>query len=390
MMSTPLLAAMFWLGIAGTMYAYVGFPALVSLVTRAKRRTRVLAHSETPDTLTIIIPAYNEEGSIETKIRNTLASDYARHLLEIIVVSDGSTDRTNDIARSFEPAGVRLLVQEQRQGKTAGLNRAVETARGDILVFTDANALYASDTLQRMTRHLRDPNVGLVSGYTRYRRTAIGGVSEVTNAYTSLERIIKRGESRWGACVGADGAIFAMRRSLYRLLRDDDINDFVLPLGVIDQGYECVFAEDAVCSENPGKNLESEFRRQSRITNRTLRALWRNAHLLNPIRFPVFAFFLFSHKVARFLVPIFMAVTGVALLLLAPTGGFYLATAIAVLAGVVAVALSRWLPRWRGLSRLFDLASVFATINLAILSGWWKFLNGHGDVTWQHDRSPIR
>lgn len=385
MSTTSLLAVMFWTGVFGTLYAYVGFPALVSLLRRANRPRHPGPAGVRP-AVTVIIPAYNEEASIGAKLRNTLASDYPPHLLDVVVVSDASTDRTNDIAQSFESQGVRLIVQPQRQGKTAGLNRAVDGARGDILVFTDANAAYPPDTLGCLVRHLGEPGVGLVSGYTRYRLTGSGEVAEVTNAYTTLERVIKRGESVWGCCVGADGAIFAMRRPLYRTLRDDDINDFVLPLGVIDQGYACVFAEDAFCSESPGQNLESEFRRQSRITNRTLRALWRNVHLLNPFRFPGFAFFLFSHKVARFLVPIFLAVSAIALILLAPAGGLYLAVGAAALLGVVVSLASRKLS---SPGRLLQFINAFLTINMAVLDGWRKFLTGHGDVTWQPDRSAV-
>jgi cellulose synthase/poly-beta-1,6-N-acetylglucosamine synthase-like glycosyltransferase len=385
MSTTSFFAGMFWTGVLGTLYAYGGFPALATLLARASRRRHRGQDAARP-AVTVIIPAYNEEAGIGAKIRNTLASDYPRHLLDVVVVSDASTDRTDHIARSFEREGVRLIVQPRRQGKTAGLNRAVDGARGAILVLTDANAAYAPDTLGNLVRYLDDPGIGLVSGYTRYRLTESGDVAEVTNAYTTLERLIKRAESVWGCCVGADGAIFAMRRSLYRRLRDDDINDFVLPLGVIDQGYACVFAEDAFCSESPGQNLESEFRRQSRITNRTLRALWRNAHLLNPFRFPAFAFFLFSHKVARFLVPIFLALSAVALILLAPSGGMYLAAGAGALLTVVAALASR------GLSspgRLLQFVNAFLTINMAVLDGWRKFLTGHGDVTWQPDRSAV-
>jgi cellulose synthase/poly-beta-1,6-N-acetylglucosamine synthase-like glycosyltransferase len=252
-------------------------------------------------------------------------------------------------------------------------------ARGDLVVFTDANASYSPSMLATLVRYFENPRIGLISGYTKYTMTEAGHVADATNAYTALERVIKRGESRWGCCVGADGAIFAMRRSLYRTLRDDDINDFVLPLAVIDQGHECVFAEDAFCSEHPGKDLESEFRRQSRITNRTLRALWRHAHLLNLFRFPRFAFFLFSHKVARFLVPVALVPSTIALAWLAPRGGVYGAAAIAALLALALATLSR--------TRALQFVNVFLTMNLAMLDGWRRFLTGRADITWQHDRS---
>jgi cellulose synthase/poly-beta-1,6-N-acetylglucosamine synthase-like glycosyltransferase len=309
----------------------------------------------------------------------------------VIVVSDASTDGTNEIVRRFADAGVRLLIQETRRGKTDGLNRAMALARGEIVLFTDANASYLPDTIQRIVNRFVDRRVGMVTGYTRYRISGEGNISEATNLYTSLERLIKRAESAWGCCVGADGAVFAVRRTLYRPLRQDDINDFVIPLRVIEQGYACVLAEEAYCTELPGKTLESEFRRQSRITNRTLRALFRNAHLLNPLRFPVFAFFLWSHKLVRFLVPPLLVLSAVSLLFLFPRGGLYGLGALVGGLVMFVIALSRSggavaqsLPG----AKFVRLIDVFVTTNVAVLHGWWKFAAGRADITWQHDRSP--
>jgi len=389
--TTLFLEVTFWVGALGMLYAYAIFPALATLF--APRR-RALTPGATPSAqtvpITVIIPAYNEESSLPAKIANVLETEYPSPLIDVLVVSDGSTDRTNDIARSFESHGVRLLVQETRQGKTAGLNRALEVARGEIVVFTDANAAYQPSTIATLLRYFDDPRVGLVSGYTAYTVTGTGEVAEATNAYTSLERVIKRAESAWGCCVGADGAIFAMRRTLYRPLREDDINDFVLPLSVVAQGYRCLLADDAWCSEHPGKNFESEFRRQSRITNRSLRALRRHLHLLNPLQFPVFSFFLFSHKVMRFLAPVLMIMSSVVLVVLAIQGEWPYQLLLAVLVVVAALlavdARSDSPDTWLRRSRLMRMLSAFVTINLAMLNGWWKFVTGQTDVTWQHDR----
>jgi cellulose synthase/poly-beta-1,6-N-acetylglucosamine synthase-like glycosyltransferase len=383
------LAAVFWLGCAAALYAYVGFPALM-LVAASRRHRQPRTGPETL-TVSVIVPAYNEERSLEQKIRNVLGAEYPRSLLEVLVVSDASTDRTNEIARSFREDGVRLLVQETRSGKSAALNRAMRLAKGEVVVFTDANAMYPPDAIARLARHFRDPAIGLVSGYTRYLITG-SGVAEATNLYTSLERIVKRGESRWGCCVGADGAIFAMRRSLYRPLRHDDINDFVLPLNVIEHGFRSVFDDGVFCSEHPGTTVESEFRRQSRITNRTLRALWRNARLLNPVRFGLVSVFLFSHKLVRFLVPGALGVAAMALALLVRPGIVPLAVACAMTAALAFAArladgrVARGASRL-GLKRVAGAAQLFLATNAAVLRGWWCFLSGRPDSVWQHDRS---
>ncbi len=392
MSADSILVLTFWIGCGAALYEYVGFPAIAALLARIKGPGKAsVGGGEAEASLTVIIPAYNEQDSIEAKIRNVLAADYPRELLDIVVVSDASTDRTDEIARSFEAQGVRLIVQETRRGKTAGLNRAIELARGEIVVFTDANAMYPRDTIGRLVRHFDRPETGLVTGYTRYVVGDKGEIAEATNAYTSLERLLKTAESRWGSCVGADGAIFAVRRSLYRPLRDDDINDFVIPLSVIDQGYRCVFAADAFCSESPGKRLDSEFRRQARITNRTLRALWRNAHLLNPARFGLFSFFLFSHRVVRFLAPVLLTLSAVSLALLARAGTLSRLASLGVVAVVAVAAFLHYRPGaargWPSLARFCSLIKIFVTINVAVLEGWRKFLRGRHDVMWQHDRS---
>jgi cellulose synthase/poly-beta-1,6-N-acetylglucosamine synthase-like glycosyltransferase len=384
----PLLVA-FGVGLLGPLYAYVIFPAAMALVAR-QTRARLAPAAARPEPrrpVTIVVPAHNEERSLEGKLRNVLASDYPRALLDVIVVSDASTDGTDDIARAFEDDGVRLIVQERRRGKTAGLNRALTVARGEIVVFTDANALYPPEAVGFLTRAFDDPAVGLVTGSTRYVARA-GGIVEATNAYTRMERVIKTAESRWGCSVGADGAIFAVRRSLYRPLRDDDINDFVIPLSVIEQGRRCVFVDDAFCIEQPGRSVDSEFRRQARITNRTIRALWRHAGLLNPLRGGPFAFFLFSHKAIRFLVPALLTLAAASLTLLARTHVWAAAALVAAAVGGALAIGSRGTRVVRSrVGRVLALVDLFLTINAAVAEGWWRFLRGRTDVVWQHDRA---
>src|SRR2546425_5819430 len=184
MNAESILVTTFWIGCCGTLYAYFGFPAIAALAAATKRAQPVnLERSGVPGTVTVIISAYNEEQSIAAKMRNVLASDYPQASLDILVVSDASTDRTNDIVRSFGKEGVRLIVQETRRGKTAGLNRAIDAARGDIVVFTDANAMYAPDTIATLARYFDDRSIGLVTGYTKYVVADTGEVAEATNAY---------------------------------------------------------------------------------------------------------------------------------------------------------------------------------------------------------------
>ena len=377
-------------GVTAAMYAYVGFPMLAALLGAVcTRRRAIIDRRIERRKVTVVISAYNEERSLDAKIRNVLETDYPADRLQVLVVSDASTDRTDEIARSFHDRGVRLIAQPIRRGKSLGLNDAVEEARGDIVVFTDANATFTPETIPMLVRYFTDPAVGLVTGYTRHVARGAGEVAQATNLYTSLERVIKIAESRWGCCVGADGAVFALRRRLFKPLQYDDINDFVIPLNVIQQGSECLYATGAFCVEPTSESVTSEFRRQARITNRTLRALWRHADLLNPFRFGLFSFFLFSHKIVRFLVPALMTVAVVALGLLAglhmPSllGAALIVAALALVTRKVPIPAEGVVAQIARPLRMLDIAM---TVHVAALQGWWHFLNGRRDVMWQHDR----
>jgi cellulose synthase/poly-beta-1,6-N-acetylglucosamine synthase-like glycosyltransferase len=378
-------------GLVAAVYAYVGFPALAALLGAVSPRHRAIVDRRSERRkVTVIISAYNEERSLEAKIRNVLATDYPRHRLQILVVSDASTDRTDDIARSFATDGVRLIVQPIRRGKSIGLNDAIERARGDIVIFTDANATFTPHTIPTLLRYFADPAIGLVTGYTQYESDGSGEVARATNLYTALERTIKIAESRWGCCVGADGAVFAMRRRLFYPLRPDDINDFVIPLEVIAQGSECVFASGAWCAEPASETVASEFRRQARITNRTLRALWRHVGLLNPFRYGLYSFFLFSHKIVRFLVPVLITCSMVALGLLAGLRWPSLAIAVIVVAVIARLMRTAVPPAFASraiAARPIRMVNIAVTMHAAALQGWWHFLCGRRDVVWQHDRS---
>ena len=381
----------FWFSLLAVVYAYIGYPSILWCLTWRKSSTTPSLRTDAFPVMSVVIPAYNEERVIGEKIRNILDSHYPKEALDVVVLSDCSTDGTDRIIRGFADRGVRLIRQEKRRGKTAGLNRVMGSVSGEIIVFTDANAMFPAGALKRMADRFSDPGIGMVTGSTRYQVSENGETTEVTNAHTRLERFIKRAETLQGSCVGADGAVFAMRRSLYGILREDDINDFVLSMKVVDAGYRCVFDDEIFCSEESGKDLGNEFRRQSRITSRTLLALWRYRHLLNPFRYGLFSWHLASHKVVRYLVPFFL---------------------LSMTASLVPLAIERWsfrvvLTGWAVLlvlpmlrdrfpfgileqgaaGTILRLCHAFLAINLAMLHGWGKILTGRVDVMWQPGRA---
>jgi cellulose synthase/poly-beta-1,6-N-acetylglucosamine synthase-like glycosyltransferase len=276
---------------------------------------------------------------------------------------------------------VVLIPCAERQGKTACLNRAVPAAKGEIVVFTDANAMFAHDLLEKIAGNFSDAQVGLVTGWTKYRN--VSGEEESVGLYGRMEKITKEAESLVSSCVGADGAIFAVRKPLYRPLQDHDINDFVIPLHVIGEGKRAVLDPEIYCHETPSNGEGKEFRRQVRITNRTLGAIWRNVRFLNPFQYGWFAFFLLSHKLIRLLVPFFFAGTFVIAFWLSSQSAFFAGYAFAqtLFVGLGAAAL-----RFRGAGRAGQLCSFFLLTISAQLVGWGDWATGKSAVMWTPQR----
>ena len=366
-------------------YAFCGYPLLLALLAplAGKGRKGPAAGAAAWPTVTLLISAHNEEAVLPGRLDNALALDYPADKLSILVVSDASTDGTDEMVKGYAARNGRvgLLRQAERRGKSAALNEAVAAAAGEIVVFSDANSLYGRQALRELVRPFADPRVGLVTGRTKY--VAAGGARESASLYSRLELWTKRNESRLGSCVGADGAIFACRRELYRPLAADDLNDLVLPLRVVAQGRRAVLAGEAFCLEEEGRG-GGEYQRQIRIATRTLRALARHRHLFSPRRRPWFAFQVASHKVLKLMLPFFMLLALLASLALAGAGSSFYQTMLLLQGGGYALAAWGRLTggRGRGPGAAYNLCLVAA----AFLVGWAKWLAGETFTTWEQQR----
>ena len=362
-------------------YPYFLYPAIMVALSKIAGKTWERGDSWEP--VSVIISVFNEEGVIREKLENTLKLFYPEKLLEIIVVSDGSTDRTNQIVSSYAVADsrIKLAAFSERKGKTSCLNQIVPKAKGKIIVFTDANSMFPPETLLKFTCNFACEQIGLVTGWTKYRKP--GGSEETVGLYARLEMVTKQAESMISSCVGADGAVFALRRELYLPLQELDINDFVMPLNVIAQGKRVVLDRDVYCIEQPGDDEAKEYGRQVRITNRTLGAICRNVRFLNPFAFGSFAFFLFSHKVIRFLVPFTFPGMLVIALLLAKESNYYAVLAVAQLL-FIGIGVAGIFKLSSG--RLTQLCSCFLLTIFAQLVGWVRWATGKSDIIWKPAR----
>ncbi len=288
-------------------YIYLGYPLLLVMLRFMLPEKKIDRKDIFPE-VSLFISCFNEEAVIRGKIENSLALDYPKDKLEIIVVSDASTDRTDEIVSEFKEQGVRLIRQNENIGKTMGLNLAVPDSKGEIIVFSDANAMYSTDAIGKLVRNFHDQSVGYAVGEARYRETVQSAASKSESNYWKFEIFLKKMESYIHSVVGGDGAIYAIRRELYKMLMPTDINDFVNPLQIILAGYRGVYESEAVCYEESAGKFKKEFYRKIRIINRSFSGLIRVKSVLNPFRTGVFSIGIISHKLLRWFAPVFLLI----------------------------------------------------------------------------------
>ncbi len=286
-------------------YIYIGYPVLLFLMRTVLPEKRV-DRKEIFPRVSILISCFNEEAVIREKLDNTLSLDYPKDKLEVIVVSDASTDHTDEIVREYEKEGVRLIRQDKNLGKTSGLNLSVPQARGEVIVFSDANAMYMPNAISKLVRNFNDEKVGYVVGEARYRDINKTAAAKSEGAYWRFEILLKRMESYINSVVGGDGAIYAIRSELYEKLMDTDINDFVNPLQIILKKYRGIYETEAICYEETSGGFKKEFNRKVRIINRSFSGLIRMKAVLNPFKTGFFSLGIISHKLLRWFAPLFL------------------------------------------------------------------------------------
>jgi len=382
---TVIAAGMVWGTLLLVGYVYIGYPILLWVLTRWRRRA-VLQDDITPG-VTLLISAYNEARVIRSRLENALSLDYPNDRFEIIVVSDASTDGTDFIVESFAERGVKLLRIPERQGKTIGLNAAVSRARGEIVVFSDANILYQKDVIRRLVRNFADLSVGCVTGNSCYVENSHSAAHIQENNYWQYEQTIRSLESLLGSTVGGDGAIFAIRRELYEPLSPDAINDFVIPLQIVARGYRAIFEPAAIGFEPSAGDFAGEFRRKRRIVNRSWRGIRSVPQVLDPRAVGIFAWQVWSHKVLRWLILPMVLIVAVGCFIAFPAGviyrigalGFVASVAIAAVGGVAKHSLGR-------VARVAQGLFYFYMVNLAAFLGIAMAMFGRVEVLWTPER----
>lgn len=381
------LAIAFWLSVGLILYAYVGFPLLLAIRGAFKRPFR--KSPQTP-AVSVVIIAYNEEDVIADKLHNTLSLNYPHDKLEILVGSDGSDDRTNEIVASFAQRGVRLIACP-RQGKIGTLNTTVNEATGEILLFSDANSMFDPESLAAITACFSDPSIGGVAGDQVYTKDSGNAGSLGERVFWKFDRFLKQMQSRAGNVTSSTGAIHAIRADLFQPVLSGVCDDFLISLRVIAQGYRLVFEPNAIAYEEVTPTDKAEFRRKSRIIARGIRGLWEMRRLLNPFAYGFYSFQLASHKLLRwsviFLLPLTFALNAacaglgpVYQVLLSLQVLFYLAAAAGIALRNTRLFQSKF-------AKPAAIPYFFCMANYSALSGWYQFLVGNRVDIWNSNRA---
>ena len=378
-------------------YTYLGYPLLAFFIAAIRNKKVNRGHYE--PSVTILIAAYNEEDSIESTLKNKLDLDYPKEKIEIIVISDGSTDNTDEIVNKLNSQGVKLLRQEPQAGKTSALNMAIPKATGEALVFSDANSIWAYDALKKLVCNFNDPNVGYVTGKMIYTNPDGSPIGDGCSVYMKYENLLRSIEIKIGSIVGVDGGIDAVRKELYQPMNPDQLPDFVLPLKVVEQGYRVIYEPEAILKEASLKNPKDEYRMRVRVSLRALWGLRDMRHLLTFRRSSpsssvtpshhrafapsfIYAWQLWSHKVLRYLCFIFLIIAYFANLALWHQGGFYKTFFILQNLSYLCAIAFPFISKNGYLSRLLYLFNYFVLLNMASAHAFIKFLFGKKQVIW--------
>jgi len=378
-----MLEVLLWGSIAVLAYIYAGYPLVVLTLGRLFPR-RVLQGPALP-TVTAIVAAYNEGQHIESKLHNILTLDYPPDRLDVIVASDASSDETDQIVGEFSATNVHLLRVDGRQGKTACQNAAAAAAKGEVLLFTDATTALDDRSLRAIVRNFQDSQVGCVAGRLVYVTQGDDATGRGGTSYWGYETALRMAESALGSLIGVSGCLYAVRRSAYRPISPELISDFVIAMDMREQGLRTVLEPAAVCIEETLDRADRELSMRIRVGLRSLSALATRRRFLNPLHYGLFAWQLWSHKLLRYLSPLFVLLALVTNIALALQGRHELLMALQ--AAALGAGMIGFLPgRLFRHSRLMAQPYYFLLTNVASAISLVRFLRGERVVTW----TPLR
>jgi glycosyltransferase involved in cell wall biosynthesis len=371
-------------------YAYLGYPAILKVLSLFRRSAMPSDRPHPQPSISITLPVYNEAAVIAGTLERILEVDYPAERRQILVVSDASTDGTDDIVRRFAARGVDLLRMPERRGKTAAENAARPYLTGDIIVNTDASVRIHPDAVRNLVAALADPSIGVASGRDVSVTSLDARANPGEHAYVGYEMWVRDLETRVLGIVGASGCLYAIRRDLHMHFMPEALSrDFGAALVAREHGFRSVSVARAICYVPRSDSLRREYWRKVRTMARGLRTLWDKRRLLNPMRHGLFAWMLWSHKLCRWLTPWTFLLMAAALAALA-RWHWWAATTLGLSGAVALVTAIGWLwPEGRPLPHLIALPAYAVSGNIAALQAWIRALGRQGTALWEPTRRGV-
>lgn len=370
-----------WISLTGLAYIYAGYPALVWLLART--RSRALRKGTVANNVSVVVVAHNESLTLARKLDSIFASHVDRHIDEVVIASDGSTDDTANVIRNYGDPRVRLLAFAERRGKPAVLNDAVPTCRNEIVILTDSRQELHPAAIGELAANFSDESVGVVSGELVFHEhgdatTAAQGIG----FYWKYEKFIRKSESRFRSVPGATGALYAIRKQLFRAIDPNTLlDDVAIPMQAVVRGFRCVFEPAAIAYDLPSKSPGQEAIRKRRTIAGNAQLLVQHPEWLLPWKNPIWLQFV-SHKVLRLVSPALMIAALVTNLLLAAQPAYHVLLTTQICFYVSATV--GWLFQRSGTrSKCFGPSLMLVTLNLTTLAALWDALRGRYRVTWQ-------
>lgn len=381
---TDMWQLLFWGSVAVILYTYFGYPAILYLIGRFGRRRACSTTGDTElPTACLIISAFNEEQVIRDKIANSLSQRYPDDKLTVLVASDGSTDRTVSIAGEFSECGVDVYHCPTRRGKSAVLNDIIGQRDEEIVIFTDANAFFSKDAVEKLVRRFADPQIGCVIGKLRYVDRGSSSVGKGEGIYWRYEGVVSRLESALSRVLVANGSIFAIRRALFMELYPEVANDFQTPTDIAARGHGVVYEPEAEAIEYTTAFWSEEFQRKVRIVLRGLTGFSRLRRSIRGFRLWQFV----SHKLLRWIVGLFLVTALTASAALAESSKSYAAVLSAQIVFYLLALVGSCLRHAESPRKLFYIPFYFTMVNAAGIAGAGKFIGGQRQAVWEKAES---
>jgi poly-beta-1,6-N-acetyl-D-glucosamine synthase len=381
----------FWISLIIIVYTFLGYGLILYLIIRIRRlikgkRQAVFYEISNLPACTLLIAAYNEENFISEKIRNTLKLEYPVGKLEIIFITDGSSDRTPEILKEYPT--IKLLHQKERNGKVAAMHRAMEYVTTEIVIFTDANTLLNKDALIKIARHYTEEKVGAVAGEKRVHfdiKADAGAAGE--GFYWKYESLLKKWDSELYSTIGAAGELFSVRRNLYSAVPEDTIlDDFMISMRIAEKGYRIVYEPEAFAIETASENISEELKRKVRIAAGGIQAIVRLKSLLNFSKYGILSFQYISHRVLRWIItPLLLIIIFVVNILICiqnPAMIYRLLLSGQILFYLLSL-LGREFERKELRFKIFFIPYYFCIMNYAALAGLKRYLGNQQSAVWE-------